>query len=361
MVFLMISYTQGNLLDANTDAIVNTVNEVGVMGKGIALMFREAFPDNAERYIKACKAGDVKVGQMFVTNNPELMGPRWIINFPTKRHWRHPSKLQWIRDGLADLARVIEKHKIRSIALPPLGCGNGGLEWLHVRREIQMALNELEDVEVLVYQPTNVYYNAKKRAGAADLTPPRALVAEMIRRYSILGFMCTNLEVQKMAWFLYRITGLSGLGDPFDLRFAAHKYGPYADRLRHMLNNLDGSYLTCEKRLSDAGPMDPIAFNEDRAGEVSDYIHTHIEKPLQEVLEKTSGLIDGFQSPLGMELLATVDWLLAKENCDATILSIKEGLRQWPGGATAGKRKLRIFPERAIEIALERVSPLSAP
>src|ERR1700674_5343955 len=136
----MIRYTQGNLLEAPTEALVNTVNEVGVMGKGVALMFSEAFPDNARAYVEACKDGKVHVGRMFVTENRELTEQRWIINFPTKKHWRGPSRLEWIHDGLKDLVRVIKAKKIRSIALPPLGCGNGRLDWTMVRHEIEASL-----------------------------------------------------------------------------------------------------------------------------------------------------------------------------------------------------------------------------
>ncbi len=157
MVFLMIRYTQGNLLEAPAEALINTVNTVGVMGKGIALMFREAFPANTRAYEAACQAGEVRVGQMLVTQDRDLVGQHWIINFPTKKHWRHPSKLEWIRDGLKDLARVLRDKGIRSVAVPPLGCGNGGLEWSQVRREIEAALSELDDVEVIIYEPTKAY------------------------------------------------------------------------------------------------------------------------------------------------------------------------------------------------------------
>lgn len=153
----MIRFTRGNLLEADADALVNTVNEVGVMGKGIALMFRDAFPHNTEAYERAAKAHEVTVGTMLVTSNPVIGGPRWIINFPTKKHWRQRSQLEWIRDGLKDLARVIEERAITSIALPPLGCGNGGLDWSAVRREIIGALGELEHVDVAVYEPTSAY------------------------------------------------------------------------------------------------------------------------------------------------------------------------------------------------------------
>jgi O-acetyl-ADP-ribose deacetylase (regulator of RNase III) len=149
----MLRYTRGNLLDAPSEALVNAVNEIGVMGKGIALMFREAFPDNAREYELAANAGNVRVGRVLATRNSLLLGPRWIIHFPTKKHWRQPSKMEWVRTGLSDLVRVVHENGIRSIALPPLGCGNGGLDWSRVRAEIEAAAAHLPDVEVIVYEP----------------------------------------------------------------------------------------------------------------------------------------------------------------------------------------------------------------
>ena len=150
-------YTNGNLLDARVEAVVNTVNTVGVMGKGIALMFKERFPENFARYAAACKEGEVRVGRMFVTPGMELGGPCWIINFPTKKHWRQPSQLEWVRDGLVALRKTIEEKRIRSIAIPALGCGNGGLEWHIVRPLLESALGDLEGVEIIVYEPTAKY------------------------------------------------------------------------------------------------------------------------------------------------------------------------------------------------------------
>lgn len=155
----MIRFTQGNLLEARVDAMLNTVNTVGIMGKGIALMFKERFPENFKAYAAACKAGNVRVGEMFVTAGAELDGPRWIINFPTKKQWFQPTKLEWVRSGLVALKTVIREKQIKSIALPPLGCGNGGLDWAVVRPIIENALAELKDVEVVVYEPTAKYQN----------------------------------------------------------------------------------------------------------------------------------------------------------------------------------------------------------
>ena len=139
----MMRFTQGNLLDSHVDAVVNTVNTVGVMGKGIALMFKERFPENFRAYAAACKAKGVRVGEMFVQPSAELAGPRWIINFPTKQDWRQASRIEWIESGLIALKKVIREKGIRSIALPPLGCGNGGLEWSQVRPLIEAILADL--------------------------------------------------------------------------------------------------------------------------------------------------------------------------------------------------------------------------
>ena len=353
----MIRYVQGNLLRSNAEALVNTVNEVGVMGKGVALMFRDAYPESARLYQEASKAGQVQVGRMHVTPNPELVGPRWIINFPTKKHWRNPSKLEWVREGLKDLVRVIAEHGITSIALPPLGCGNGGLEWTQVRREIENALADIPGVDVTVYEPSVAYQNAPKRAGVEELTPARALVAELVRRYLVLGIDCTNLEVQKLVWFLRRSITVLALPDPLKLDFKADKYGPYADRLRHLLDNLDGSYLHCEKRLSDAGPFDLIWFEDARRGVVQEYLERGEGKKFLPALNATAATIDGFESPLGMELLATVDWLLQEEGAPpASVESLRVALGKWPGGKAAAARKLELFDGRLLELALDRLT-----
>jgi len=351
----MIKYIEGNLLQAPAEALVNTVNEVGVMGKGIALMFSEAFPENTAAYKRACEAKQVHVGHMFVTENKELVQPRWIINFPTKKHWRGKSKIQWISDGLRDLVRVVRKKKIRSIALPPLGCGNGGLDWADVRQEIETALGELQDVEILAFTPTRTYQNVSKREGLEKLTPARALIAELCRRYAVLGLECTNLEIQKLAWFLQQSILAMHLKDPLDLRFKPNKYGPYAERLRHLLDGLDGSYLHSAKRLSDASPFDLIWFNDARRAKVEEYLRSDKARAYLRALEATAQLIEGYESPLGMELLATVDWLVHKEGYSAELSSIRQGIARWPGGKKAVERKQRLFDDRLLALALSRL------
>lgn len=354
----MIHYTQGNLLDANVDALVNTVNTVGVMGKGIALMFKERFPKNMQAYSKACKAGEVFTGKMFVTHTDELIGPQWIINFPTKQHWRAKSKMEWIEDGLDDLRQFILENRIHSIAIPPLGAGNGGLEWKTVKPKIEQALADLEGVEIWVFEPTDKYQNVARKSGVKKLTPSRALVAELVRRYWILGMECSLLEIQKLAWFLQRVIEAKGLKNELKLNFVANNYGPYANNLEHLLNALDGSYLKSDKRIPDCDPLDVIAFNDTQKKQVEVFLSSE-GKAFLPALEKASEVIDGFESPFGMELLSTVDWLLVNEGCEPTLESIKRGIIEWPAGTKWGERKLSLFDDKSLQIAIERLSSVT--
>jgi hypothetical protein len=297
---------------------------------------------------------------MFVVERQHLIGPRWIINFPTKQHWRSPSKIQWIEDGLEDLKRVIVENKIRSIAIPPLGSGNGGLDWHDVRLRIERALVSLRDVQVIVFEPTLKYQNVAKRTGIEKLTPARALVAELVRRYWILGIECTLLEVQKLGYFLERSVKTLGLENKLDFRFEANKFGPYSDRLVHLLDALDGSYLHCDKRLADANPFDVIWFEDTKKDRVSAYLTSPEAKMYRSALEATTQIIDGFESPLGMELLATVDWLMQREAIAPDVQKIRAGMEKWPGGQQAAQRKQRLFDDRLLELALQRIAPTSA-
>ena len=353
----MITYTQGNLLNAGAQALVNTVNTVGVMGKGIALMFKERFDLNFQLYAAACKAKQVQTGRMFVTETGELSGPKWVVNCPTKQHWRSPSRLEWVVEGLHDLRRFLVEQQVKSVAIPPLGAGNGGLDWALVREQIEQVLGDLPGVDILVFEPTTQYQNVAKRAGVEKLTPARALIAELVRRYWVLGMECSLLEIQKLAWFLERsIERLVPANDnPLKLQFKAHVYGPYTPKLGFVLNDLDGSYLHCEKRISDAGPLDVIWFDDARKDVVQAYLKSE-GKAYAQALEDTAALIDGFESPFGMELLATVDWLLCREGVQPTVDAVREGLARWPV-AGAGARKSRLFDDRAIGIALDRLTP----
>ena len=256
--------------------------------------------------------------------------------------------------GLQDLRRFLVENQVKSIAIPPLGAGNGGLDWLEVRELIETELGDL-DLAITVFEPTKAYQNVAKRSGVEKPTPARALIAELVRRYWVLGMECSLLEIQKLAWFLERSIERRQPGDnPLKLHFEANKFGPYAHNLTKLLDGLDGSYLRSDKRIADAGPFDVIWFADERKELVQAFLRTEA-KAYTEALEETAALIDGFESPFGMELLSTVDWLLSRKGVNPTVSAVRQGMEHWPheGGA---KRKARLFDDRAIGIALDRLT-----
>ncbi len=247
---------------------------------------------------------------------------------------------------------------MRSIAIPPLGAGNGGLHWPAVREQIEFALADLESIDVLVFEPSSNYQNVAKTNGLEKLTSARALVAELVRRYWVLGIECSLLEVQKLAWFLERVIESQAGKNPLNLEFSASNYGPYADKLRHVLDGLDGSYLKSDRRIADCSPFDVIRFDDQKRDYVNTYLQTEA-KGFLPALERASEVIDGFESPYGMELLATVDWLLVREGCEPSIESIEGGIKNWPAGKKWADRKAALFDQRSIKIALDRLQQMS--
>jgi O-acetyl-ADP-ribose deacetylase (regulator of RNase III) len=354
----MIYLKDGNLLEARTEALVNTVNTVGVMGKGIALMFKERFPANYSLYRAACKRGEVRVGKMFISTLPEGNDLRWIVNFPTKEHWRDYSRIEWIIQGLRDLKEFLIANKVQSIAIPPLGAGNGSLPWDQVKFHIQSILSDLQ-TDIYLYQPSNNYFKVETIKKTPTLTAPRALLLDILRQYSDFGIDCSVLELHKLAWFLSRAISRYVPDGDLQLDFCAHKYGPYSDKLRHLIGNLEGSFILCSQRINDARPLDPIRFNYDKLTTVSEFVAT-LSETYQQALEKTSTIIEGFQSPFGMELLATVDWLIFKEQVAPEVSALRRGLLNWKGDPSAPKRKNELFDDREIAIALQHLtsSPL---
>lgn len=149
----MIRFVTGDLLASKADALVNAVNCVGRMGRGIALAFRKRYPPMFEAYAAACARGEVVPGRMFTVETGDPTGPRFVVNFPTKRHWRQPSRMEDVEAGLPALVAEIRAKGISSIAVPALGCGTGGLDWADVKPRIAAALGGLEGVQVLVYEP----------------------------------------------------------------------------------------------------------------------------------------------------------------------------------------------------------------
>lgn len=297
----MIQIARGNLLTAEVDALVNTVNCDGYMGKGIALQFKQAFPGNFKAYESACQQGDMVSGRMLIHDNGGLVNPRWIINFPTKRHWRNKSRLEDIASGLKALVADVQRLGIRSIALPPLGCGLGGLNWADVRPIIEQAFAPLPDVAVLLYEPNGAPPAKTMPVGTArpNMTPARALFVKLMDAYSALDYSRTLLEVQKLAYFL------QAAGQPLRLQYVAHHYGPYAANLNKVLEVMEGHFV---RGYGDSQKPDAeIELLPGAVEEADDFLANDADA--RERLARVAELIEGFETPYGMELLATVHWV----------------------------------------------------
>lgn len=304
----MIQFLKGNLLDSKATALVNTVNTVGVMGKGIALQFKEAFPVNNKKYIEACKAGLLSPGKLLaIKDHNALLGEKLIINFPTKKHWRHPSKYEYIEEGLKALVILIREQHINSIAIPPLGCGNGGLDWAVVK---QMIIQHLEPLQThaYIYEPNaevKQILRSKEPSKAVKLTPARAQLLYLLFYYESLGEYSSLFSANKLAYFLQR------MGEKMRLTFVAYHYGPYAQQIEHVLYALNGTYLKgFEQR--DAKAFEPLLLNYEKLTEVKNYVDRELNAEQKTRLQRLVNLIDGFQSELSLEILASVDFILSQ-------------------------------------------------
>lgn len=337
----MVRIVTGNLLGAKVEALVNTVNTVGVMGKGIALQFRRAFDDNYKAYTQAAKNGQIKIGQMFVYDYGALAEPpRYIINFPTKEHWRSSSSLEFIEAGLQDLVRVIREYQIRSIAVPALGCSNGGLEWGEVRPLIERALGGLEGVEVLLFAPyagTEIL-PLKASQKMPGLTIARAALLKMMSIYEVFGNSLGRLEAQKLAYLL-QTAGV----EEFKLRFEAAQFGPFAEPLNKLLLTLDGHYL---EGYGDRSRPSHMYVRPEILQAIDDYLGQFGK--VNESIGRVSQLIAGLESPYGMELITSLHWLAVQEG-HRDLESAYRHLRQW------NSRKAATFELQDVEFAWKRL------
>lgn len=336
----VIEYTQGNILDAEAEALVNTVNCVGAMGRGIALQFKNAFPANYKAYAAACERGDVQPGRMFVYDTGQF-SPHWIINFPTKRHWRGKSRMEDIVAGLRALVAEIDDRGIRSIAIPPLGSGLGGLAWPDVRPMIEEALSEVPDVQVTLFEPSPVA--SKERGGRKSppkMTPGRAALVSLISRYraGMMDPWISLLEIHKLLYFQ------QVAGEPLRLRYAKGHYGPYAENLRHVLRDIEGYYTTGYTGEGD-DPAEQIELMPGALEKADGYLASNPDTHGR--FDRVSDLVEGFETPFGLELLATAHWVAVAEGAK-TDDAIITGFRTW------NARKAQ-FTDNQIRIAAQRL------
>lgn len=353
MVFLrygaMIKLTHGDLLKEQVDAIVNTVNCVGIMGKGIALQFKKKWPENFKAYSKACKKGEIKPGKVFVYNLTGISEkPQYIVNFPTKNHWREKSKLSYIEEGLNDLKLFIQNNNIKSIAIPPLGCGNGCLEWSTVKIMIENAFSSLENIDVHLFEPgsalsaKNMVINTKKPA----LTLGRAILIKLISIYREMEYSLSKLEIQKLCYFGQELGLLS------KLNFKKNQFGPYAHNLRHVLDQMDGHYIF---GIGDHDSVDAqISLMPDADNQADHYLDQNLE--IQHKLKKLADLIEGFESPYGMELLSTVYWAAKHSANNNDVEMVIQTVYNWePTQPDWNQRKQHLMKKSHIKTALEHI------
>lgn len=305
----MVELKQGDILVADAEALVNTVNCVGIMGRGIALQFRKAFPENFKFYEAACARDEVRPGRVLVYETGLLTGPRFIINFPTKKHWRGDSRIEYIDAGLKSLIEEIRSRGIRSIAIPPLGCGLGGLNWNQVRPRILKAFADLPDVDVLLFEPVGAPRpkDMAKERRVPRMTPGRAVLIELINRYlaAVLDPFVSLLEIHKLMSFMQEA------GEQLNLNFEKGVYGPYAKNLRHVLTLIEGHLISGYGDADDT-PSRPIELLPGASEAAAQFIASH--PGTLNRFDRVGRRIHGFETPYGMELLATVHWVAKREN-----------------------------------------------
>jgi len=338
----MIRYVQGDVVGADAEALVNTVNCVGVMGRGVALQFKHAFPANYRAYAAACRHGEVHPGRVFVFEMGELASPRYIINFPTKRHWKGKSRIEDIRSGLVSLVNELKERGIQSVAVPPLGTGLGGLDWNEVRPLIEAALSELSETDVIVYEPGYPLAESRtdRSTNVPSMTAGRAALVGLLNRYlaALMDPAVTLLEAHKLMYFLQEAQ------QPLRLRYVKGPYGPYAENLRHVFSAVEGHLIAGYAARGDK-PDQQLALLPGAVDDAEAFLREDAETRGR--FEHVARLVEGFETPFGLELLATVHWVMAKEGF-RDLDSIVTAVYGW------APRKAQ-FTRSQIELAVERL------
>lgn len=333
----MIEQTHGDILNADAEALVNSVNCVGVMGRGIALQFKKAFPENYNLYKDVCDKNLLHPGKMLVHDMGRFENPRYIVNFPTKRHWKGKSRIEDIESGLEALIDVIKQYKIKSVAIPPLGSGLGGLNWQEVRLLIEKAFHDLTDIHILLYEPKGapVPQEMVIEKKVPKMTVGRASLLGLVRRYlaAVMDPAVSLLEIHKLMYFM------QVAGENLRLNYRKAQYGPYAENLRHVLNIIEGHYITGFGDAADI-PGRQIELIPKAAEEADKFLQDYPETI--ERLDRVSKLIEGFETPYGMELLSTVHWVVNREQADTREKAITK-VKEW-------NIRKRLFQEKHLNI-----------
>ena len=303
----MIHYITGNLLESDAEALVNTVNTFGVMGKGIALQFKNVFPNNFKKYSEACKNKELEIGQLLITEENILSGKKIVINFPTKTNWRLPSEYKYIEAGLEELVKVIKEKSIKSIAIPPLGAGNGGLDWNKVKSILEKYLSQTE-AEVFIYEPNATIKEVLKKE-RVKLTPARAMLLSVLFDLAKNGEFVSEFASEKIAYFLQQF----GANEAFKLDFKKSFYGPYSGKVKHVLYYLNGSYIMGYSS-KDKKPFEELGIVMESEKEVDEFLSKPENSEYKTIAKKTKTFLSGFYSAFGLELLSTIDFIMKEKN-----------------------------------------------
>jgi O-acetyl-ADP-ribose deacetylase (regulator of RNase III) len=306
------------------------------MGRGIALQFKKAYPANFKAYKAACDAEQVQPGRMFVFETGKFT-PRFIINFPTKRHWKGKSRVEDIEAGLIALADEITSRGIKSVAIPPLGAGLGGLDWDDVLPRIKSALQDIPDVDVVVFEPKGPP-EIVRASSVPDMTTGRASLVTLMHRYlqGLMDPFVTLIELQKLMYFMQEA------GQPLRLNYVKHHYGPYANNLAHVLHRIEGYFVAGYQDGGDQ-PYKELTIVPGAIEEAEQAL-SH-EPQTHENFNRVADLVDGFETPYGLELLATVHWVATREDATTYEAAI-DRIHNW------NDRK-RAFTPRQVAIAFD--------
>ncbi|RMH34428.1 MAG: phosphatase [Gammaproteobacteria bacterium] len=347
----MIKWTKGNLLDSEAEALVNTVNTVGVMGKGIALQFRETFPHNFREYKRACAEGKLEPGGLLVVKDrrPSSGKEVYIINFATKKHWRHPSRYEYIEKGLRQLVQLQHAHGWKHIAVPPVGCGNGKLDWEKVKSLMEQYLGPGECL-FEVYEPdSGIKKRLQRQQSAKDrpakLTPARAMLLYLLFEYEHRGGDASLFAANKLAWFLQRA------GENLKLHFEPLHYGPYSHALVHVLYHLNGSWLEGLEQKT-VKPFEHLQLDYSKYPDLERWMNQHLGTEHRQRLERVLQLLEGFENDYGLELLSTLDYL-RKETQGDHLLSEDEAVQRVQSWS---KRKKHYLKESHIRKAWQHLN-----
>ncbi|MBK8473047.1 MAG: macro domain-containing protein [Sphingobacteriales bacterium] len=340
----MIRYQVGNLLESEAEALVNTVNTVGVMGKGIALQFKNRFPNNFKQYVDACKNKELNIGQLLITEEKSLLlGKKIIINFPTKTDWRLPSEYHYIEAGLSALVDFIEEKNIKSIAIPALGAGNGGLSWGKIKYILEKYLKDI-DCAVFIYEPNAIIQEVIKKE-RVKLTPARAMLLSVLYDLVRGGEFVSEFAAEKIAYFLQRF----GAKDAFRLEFQPNFYGPYSGKVKHVLYYLNGSYIMGYSS-KNKKPFEELYLIADAEIEVKQFLDKPENESYKNIAENTKLFLTGFYSSFGLELLSTIDFILSEKEINSEEDIINE-LKNW-----SNRKKTLFTNPKFIQIALNNLN-----